>query len=99
MWFLSIENGCHFWNLEQFLGRNFALHSRTTQGMCMQSMIGISVTLMMLDPVQKFKHKFWILQWQLQMYQKNIGSTLNVRPNNDCDVVNVASVMEYLNVL
>ena len=34
------------WNLKQ-LHQNFALHSRTTQGVCMQNMIGTFETLRM----------------------------------------------------
>ena len=72
------------WNLEH-LSWNFALHSETTQGMCMRSMIGISVLLRMLDPVQGLEHTFltqrqWGRQWWwLQMYPKRISPTLHVK--------------------
>ena len=41
------------WHLEQLV-RNFALYSRTTQGMRMQNMIGISVTLRTIEPAQMY---------------------------------------------
>ena len=47
-------------NLDQ-LGQNFALHSETTQSMCLQNIIGISVQLRALDPAQRFQHTIWIL--------------------------------------
>ena len=42
--FYRLKMAAILWNLEQ-LGQNFALHSKTTHGMCMQNMIGISATL------------------------------------------------------
>ena len=42
------------WNLEQ-LGQNLALHSGTTPDIYLQNMIGISVTLRMLDPGQRLE--------------------------------------------
>ena len=70
------------WNIEQ-LGQSLTLHSKTTQGLYTQNMIGISVILRTLDPVQRFEHIFWIQQrWQrLQMYQKHIVPTLHAGPN------------------
>ena len=41
------------WDLEQS-GLFFALHTRTTQGMCTQSMTGTSVTMRTLDLRQRF---------------------------------------------
>ena len=54
MLFFQLKMAAILWNLEQ-LGRNFALHSGTTQDMCLQHMIGITVILRMLhvDPGQK----------------------------------------------
>ena len=63
---------------------NCALHFGTTQNMCPQNMIGISVILRMLDPGQRFRYTFWILRWwqhqRLQRYQNHIhvGPTLHV---------------------
>ena len=69
-------------NLEQ-LGRYFALHTMTTQSMCLQNIFGISVIMRALDPGQRFEHTFWILlRWWLQRHQKHIGSTLHVEPKN-----------------
>ena len=46
-------------------------------------MIGIYVTLRMLDPIQRFKHTFYIQpRRHLQSDEKHIGSTLYVGPNN-----------------
>ena len=68
-------------NLEQ-LARNFALHSRTTEYMCLQNIIGISVKMRALGPGQRLQRTFWIL-WRrrLQRYEKHIGPTLHVGPN------------------
>ena len=54
-------------NLEKF-GPNFALHSVTTQDMCLQNIIGISLKLRVLG--------------LLQTYQTHIGPTLHVGSNN-----------------
>ena len=53
----SIENGCHFVVLKQ-LGPNFALHSRATQGICMQNITGISVIMKALEPAQRSSTRF-----------------------------------------
>ena len=74
------------WDLEQ-LGRNFALSTRTIQGMCTEDMIGISVTMRMLEPTQRFEHRNWLQQW-LQTYKNHIhvhiGPTCSVGLNNTC---------------
>ena len=44
-------------NLEQ-LGRNFALHSGTTQDMCLKNIVWITVTVRALDPGQRFEHTY-----------------------------------------
>ena len=70
-------------NLEQ-LGRHFALHSRTAQGLCMQNIAGISVIMGAgLEWAQRIEHIF-CLQWrrQLQTYQTHIDPTLHVGPHN-----------------
>ena len=72
--FIRLKMAAILWNLEQ-LGRNFSLHSRTTQRMCMQNIYGISVIMRALEPAQRFKHTFWIWQQGLQHYQKHIGPT------------------------
>ena len=79
---ISIEIATILWNLKQ-LGQNFALHSRTTQSISIQTIIGISVTMRTLEPAQRFKHTFWILRWgrRFQTYPKYIGPTLHVEPN------------------
>ena len=46
--------------------------------MRLHNMIGISVTLRMLDPVSGFEHTFWI-RWQLQVYQKTYMWDLFIR--------------------
>ena len=51
--------------------------------MVMQNMIGIIVTLRMLNPVQGFEHTVWIL-WQRRhpkVHQTHICPTLHVEPN------------------
>ena len=69
-------------NLEQF-GHTFALHSETTQDMCLQNIKGISVKMRSLCPAQIFQNTFWILllllllRW-LQTSQTHIGPTLHV---------------------
>ena len=85
MWILATILG----DLEQ-LGRYFVLHTRTSQGMCLQNITGISVIMRALDPGQRFEHTFWILllpslplilcrrQQQLQRHQKHLGPTLHV---------------------
>ena len=80
MWYFLFKISAISQNLEQ-LGRNFALHSGTTHGMCLHTIMGISVKMRALDPGQRFEHTFWILlllQWRrrLQRYQKHIGPTL-----------------------
>ena len=83
-WFLKFKMATISRNLEQ-LGWNFALSSGTTQDLCMQNIIGISVKLRALDPTQRFEHTFWILlllrRRRLQTYQTHIGPKLHVRPN------------------
>ena len=65
-------------NLEH-LGRNFALHSETTQVMCMQNIIEITVIIR----VQRFEHTFCLQRRRrLQTYQTYIDPTLHVGPNN-----------------
>ena len=73
------------WNLEQ-LGRNFALHTGTTQDVRLQNIIGISLKLRALVSAQRFDNTFWILllllrrrQW-LKTYKTHIGYTLHVGP-------------------
>ena len=66
------------WDLEQ-LGLSFAFHTRTTQGMCTQNLIGCSGTMRMQEPTQRFNHRFWLQWWQgLQTYQNHVGPTLHV---------------------
>ena len=62
--------------LEQ-LGPNFALHSSTTQDMCLQNIIGISTKLQALGLGQRFNYTF-LSQQQLQINQTYIGPTLHV---------------------
>ena len=45
------------WNLEQ-LGPNSALQSGTTQDVCVQNIIGISLKLRVLGPAQRFENTF-----------------------------------------
>ena len=84
-----IQMATILWDLEQLhVGRFFALHTRTNQGMCLQNIIGISVTMRALEMGQRFEHTFWIILlllrwWQLQRYQKLIGPTLHVGPNDN----------------
>ena len=64
-------------NLEQS-GPNFALHSGTTQDMCMKNIIKISGKFRVLGPEQRFD-----LHRQLQSHQSHIDPTLHVGPNNE----------------
>ena len=81
----------------ELLGRNFALHSGTTQSMCLQNIIGISVKLRALDPSQRFKHTFWILDppplaAAASMLSKTYKSHTHVGPDNKythCTVNNI----------
>ena len=45
-------------DLEQ-LGQYLALHTRTTQGLRLQKIIGISGIMRALDPGQRFEHTFF----------------------------------------
>ena len=78
MWFFKkIKMAAILRNLEQ-LGPNFALHSGTTQDMCVWNIIRISLKLRALGPAQRFEDTFWILlplRW-LQSYQTHIGPTI-----------------------
>ena len=53
--FFQFKMAVILWNLEQ-LGPNFALHSGTTQDMCLQNIIRISLKLRVLGLAQKFKN-------------------------------------------
>ena len=81
--FFRIKIAAILRNLEQF-GQDFALHSRTTQGMCMQNIIGIPVIMRALALEQRFGNTFWIM-WRrrLQLYQKHKGPTHHMGPNNN----------------
>ena len=72
------------WNLEQ-IGPNSALHTGTTQDMCVQDIIGIYAKLRVPGPEQRFDNTFRILlQWRrLQTNRTHIGPTLHVGPNKD----------------
>ena len=106
--FFKMKNCCHF--VEYWaIGRNFALYSRTTKGMCMQNVIGISAILRALVPSQTFDNTFWIL-WRrrrrLQHWQKHIGPTLLVGPNeikflifNVRNRKNIKCLWKLLNIL
>ena len=83
--FLKFKMAAISRNLEQ-LRPHFALHSRITQHMCLQNIIGISAKLRVLGPNQIFHYSintFWILlmrRQQLQTNQTHIGPTLHVGP-------------------
>ena len=63
------------------LGRYFALHIRTTHRMCLQNVIGISITMMALDSGRfEHAHTFWIQRQRLQHYETHMGLTLHVEP-------------------
>ena len=82
MWIFLLKMAVILQNLLQ-LGQTYALGCGTTQGMCMQNIIGISVIMRALELVQRFANTVWILrQWRLQCCQKQIGPTLHVGPNN-----------------
>ena len=65
------------------LGPNFALHSRTTQDMCVQNIIGISAKLRALARSQRFSYTFRILRRRrrLQTNRTHIGPHIHVGPN------------------
>ena len=78
MWYFLLKMAAILWNLWQ-LGRNFGLHSGTTQDLCLQNMIGISRVILrsrtkipvhILDPAAA------------SMLSKIVVAlTLNVEPN------------------
>ena len=45
-------------------------HTRTTQGLYMQYIIGISVTMRALEPGQRFQRSFWMQRWRLRRQQR-----------------------------
>ena len=70
-------------NFEQ-LGPHFALHSGTTQDMCLQNITGgIFAKLGALGPGQRFDNTLWflILMQRLQTSQTHVDPTLHVGPN------------------
>ena len=69
------------WNLEQ-LGPNFALHTATTQDMCVHQDL---CKLRALSPEQRFDNTFLdppTQPWRLQTNQTHIGPTLHVESND-----------------
>ena len=73
------------------LGQTCALHSWSTQGMCVQNITEISEKLWALGPEQRVENTFWILlllRRRLQTYQTHIGRTLHVGHNNNNNVGN-----------
>ena len=64
--------------------RYFVLYTRITQGMCLQNIIVITVTIRVLEPGQRFRHTLWILRGvtAVPTQSKHIGSTLYGGPNN-----------------